>query len=38
MASSLIRGKYVICKITGRSAAEVSADGAPRGWRWRSEC
>jgi 5-methylthioadenosine/S-adenosylhomocysteine deaminase len=28
MASSLIRGKYVICKVTGRAEAEVIADGA----------
>ena len=28
MASSLIRGKYVICKVTSRTAAEVIEDGA----------
>ncbi len=28
MTSSLIRGKYVIAKITGRSSAEVVTDGA----------
>ncbi|MGH8065554.1 MAG: amidohydrolase family protein [Candidatus Entotheonellia bacterium] len=28
MASSLIRGKYVICKVTGRTAADVIEDGA----------
>ncbi len=28
MASSLIHGKYVICKVTGRTAAEVIEDGA----------
>jgi cytosine/adenosine deaminase-related metal-dependent hydrolase len=28
MFSSLIRGKYVICKATGRDSAEVIADGA----------
>jgi 5-methylthioadenosine/S-adenosylhomocysteine deaminase len=28
MASSLIRGKYVICKVTGRTTAEVIEDGA----------
>ena len=28
MSSSLIRGKYVICKITGRDSAEVVSDGA----------
>ena len=28
MASTLVRGKYVICKITGASSAEVVADGA----------
>jgi 5-methylthioadenosine/S-adenosylhomocysteine deaminase len=28
MASSLIHGKYVICKVTGRTEAEVIADGA----------
>jgi hypothetical protein len=38
MAPALIRGKYGIGKITDHSAAEVIADGAPRGWRWRSEC
>ncbi len=28
MSSSLIRGKYVICKITGDNSAEVISDGA----------
>ena len=28
MTSTLIRGKYVICKITGASSAEVVSDGA----------
>ena len=28
MTSTLIRGKYVICKITGSSSAEVVSDGA----------
>lgn len=28
MASSLIRGKYVICKVTGRHAATIVNDGA----------
>ena len=28
MASSLIRGKYVICKVTGPDSAEVVSDGA----------
>ena len=28
MSSSLVRGKYVICKITGRDSAEVVSDGA----------
>ncbi len=28
MTSTLVRGKYVICKITGASSAEVIADGA----------
>ena len=28
MASSLIRGKYVICKVTGAESAEVISDGA----------
>ena len=28
MSSSIIRGKYVICKITGRESAEVVSDGA----------
>ena len=28
MASSLIRGKYVVCKVAGRAGAEVIADGA----------
>ena len=28
MASSLVYGKYVICKITGRDSAEVVSDGA----------
>ena len=28
MASSLIRGKYVICKVAGRAEAQVIADGA----------
>jgi hypothetical protein len=28
MASSLIRGKYVVAKITSRTEAEVIADGA----------
>ena len=28
MTSTLVRGKYVICKITGASSAEVVADGA----------
>ena len=28
MTSSLIRGKYVICRVTGRTEAEVIADGA----------
>ena len=28
MASSLVRGKYVICRITGRDSAEVVSDGA----------
>ena len=28
MASSLVRGKHVICKITGRDSAEVVPDGA----------
>ncbi len=28
MSSSLIRGKYVICKITGPNAAQVVSDGA----------
>lgn len=28
MASSLIRGKYVICKVTSRTDAQVIADGA----------
>ena len=28
MASTLVRGKYVICKITGSSSSEVITDGA----------
>ena len=28
MSSSLVRGKYVICKITGRDSADVVSDGA----------
>jgi 5-methylthioadenosine/S-adenosylhomocysteine deaminase len=28
LASSLVRGKYVICRITGRDSAEVVSDGA----------
>ncbi len=28
MATSLIRGKYVICKVTSRTEAEVLTDGA----------
>ena len=28
MALSLVRGKYVVCKVTGRDSAEVVADGA----------
>ncbi len=28
MASTLVRGKYVICKITGSNSAEVISDGA----------
>jgi cytosine/adenosine deaminase-related metal-dependent hydrolase len=28
MASSLIRGKYIICKVTGRTESQVIADGA----------
>src|SRR5689334_5344115 len=28
MSSSLIRGKYVICKVTGRNSADVVEDGA----------
>ena len=28
MSSTLVRGKYVICKITGRDSAEVVSDGA----------
>src|SRR6266498_5427872 len=28
MATSLIRGKYVICKVSNRTAAEVITDGA----------
>ncbi len=28
MASTLLRGKYVICKVTGPSSAEVVSDGA----------
>ncbi len=28
MASSLIRGKYVICKVSGRTGAEIVHDGA----------
>ena len=28
MASSLVRGKYVICKVTGRREAQVIEDGA----------
>src|SRR3984893_6250492 len=28
MATSLIRGKYIICKVTGRTTAEVITDGA----------
>src|SRR5688572_15044813 len=28
MSSSLVRGKYVICKAAGRDSAEVIADGA----------
>jgi len=28
MATSLIRGKYVICKVVDRAAAEVITDGA----------
>ena len=28
MASTLIRGKYVICKVTGSNTAEVISDGA----------
>ncbi len=28
MASSLIRGKYVVCRVTGRTATEVIEDGA----------
>ena len=28
MASSLVRGKYVVCKITGPNSAEVIDDGA----------
>ena len=28
MASSLVRGKYIICKITGVASAEVVSDGA----------
>ena len=28
MSSSLVRGKYVICKVTGRDSAEVVSDGA----------
>ena len=33
MTSTLVRGKYVICKITGPSSAEVVYDGAVlHGW------
>jgi len=28
MTSTLVRGKYVICKVTGPSSAEVVYDGA----------
>ncbi len=28
MAATLIRGKYIICKVTGRNSAEVISDGA----------
>ena len=28
MSSSLIRGKYVICKVTGPRSAKVVSDGA----------
>ena len=28
MASSLVRGKYVVCKVTGRREAQVIEDGA----------
>ena len=28
MATSLVRGKYVICKVTGRREAQVIEDGA----------
>ena len=28
MVSTLVRGKYVICKVTGPATAEVVSDGA----------
>ena len=28
MATSLVRGKYVVCKVTGRREAQVIEDGA----------